>query len=175
MIVQQWRQGGAKNVSGVVIKCTVLLVRYCENVENKTNSFSNCSLFVSMHDTGDVNFCDNCFGWAHQGGSLALHECQMFVPGSQTCAECEKRVAVKECNQCGRFLLVLLCFELLCFELLCFELLSFEFLSFELLGLTSSFLSRNALFSQVTHFVTAVTICNIAVVLKNVILLKKLK
>ena len=49
----------------------------------------------------DVNFCDNCFGWAHQGGSLALHECQMFVPGSQTCAECENRVAVKECHQCG--------------------------------------------------------------------------
>ena len=49
----------------------------------------------------DINFCDNCFAWAHQGGSLALHECQMFVPGSQTCAECENRVAVKECNQCG--------------------------------------------------------------------------
>ena len=49
----------------------------------------------------DVNFCDNCFAWAHQGGSLALHECQMFVPGSQICAECEKHVAIKLCNQCS--------------------------------------------------------------------------
>ena len=49
----------------------------------------------------DANFCDNCFAWAHQGGSLALHECQMFVPGSQVCAECCQRVAVKSCDQCG--------------------------------------------------------------------------
>ena len=49
----------------------------------------------------DDNFCDNCFAWAHQGGSLALHECQMFVPGSQVCSECGQRVAVKACEQCG--------------------------------------------------------------------------
>ena len=78
--------------------------RFKPIIEKKTNTLDcrDCTAMASRWCKNcDVNFCDNCYAWAHQGGSSALHECQMFVPGSQVCAECEKRVAIKSCNQCG--------------------------------------------------------------------------
>jgi hypothetical protein len=78
--------------------------RFKPIVERKTMSLNcrDCTAMASRWCKNcDVNYCDNCYAWAHQGGSSALHECQMFVPGSQVCAECDKRVAIKTCHQCG--------------------------------------------------------------------------